>query len=396
MGTRRHERKTGRRARALALASTLALVVAGCGGGSPGRKASPPATTTTSTATTSTTPAPSTTAPRKSRRTSRKAKVARKRRQRHVQVRAAYHGPALCPLNGLPAPGGHAPRRAALAVKVENLPQARPQWGLDTADIVFEEPVEGGITRFIVVFDCYGAPRIEPVRSARLIDPGLLEPMGRILFAYSGAIQPVVDEIDAPTSLLEDVGGYKAPNAYWRDPNRYVPHNLVSSTAALYSAAAALHYPQKPPTPIFSYGPPGQGATPAAGVAIHFPIDTVTWQWDRQAGVYYRSYSDTGPATLGDGKQISASNVVVMLMHEYVTKYSEDPLGAHENGLILRGSDPVWVLRDGLVLYGHWERGRLDQPYVFIQAKTHQVIHLTPGNTWVELVPDGTDVAVQP
>ncbi|HET9061003.1 MAG TPA: DUF3048 domain-containing protein [Acidimicrobiales bacterium] len=288
------------------------------------------------------------------------------------------------------------PRHAALAVKVENLPEARPQWGLDKADIVFEEPVEGGITRFIAVFDCYGSARIEPVRSARLVDPGLLEPMGRILFAYSGAIQPVVAEVDARGSLLEDVGGYKAPNAFWRDPDRYVPHNLVTSTSALYSAAAALHYAEKPPRAIFSYGPPGPGATPAAGVDIHYPIDTVTWQWDRRAGVYFRSYSDTGPATLGNGPQISASNVVVMLMHEYITRYAEDPLGAHENGLILRGSDPVWVLRDGAVLYGHWERPKLDQPYVYVQAKTHRTIHLTPGNTWVELVPEGTDVAVRP
>lgn len=279
---------------------------------------------------------------------------------------------------------------------MDNLPAARPQWGLDKADIVYEEPVEGGITRFIAVFQCHGADRIEPVRSARLIDPGLLEPLGHILFAYSGAIQPVVDKVDAPGSLLEDVGGYKAPEAYWRDPYRSIPHNLVSSTAALYKAATALHYPEKPPPAIFSYGPPGPGATPAAGVAIHFPIDTVTWRWDRRAGVYYRSYSDTGPATLGDGQQISASNVVVMLMHEYVTKYSEDALGAHENGLILRGSDPVWVLRDGAVLYGRWYRSRLDRPYVFRQAKTHRLVHLTPGNTWVELVPEGTDVAVRP
>ena len=107
-----------------------------------------------------------------------------------------------------------------MAVKVENLPEARPQWGLDTADIVFEEPVEGGITRFIAVFQCRTAARIEPVRSGRLVDPQILEPLGRMLFAYSGAIQPAIDEIDSRTSLLNDVGADKVGSAYWRDPTR--------------------------------------------------------------------------------------------------------------------------------------------------------------------------------
>ena len=105
-----------------------------------------------------------------------------------------------------------------MAVKVENLPDARPQFGLDKADIVFEEPVEGGITRFIAVFQCHTAARIEPVRSARLVDAQILEPLGRILFAYSGAIQPVINEVDSRRSLLDDVGGYLAPNAVLAGP----------------------------------------------------------------------------------------------------------------------------------------------------------------------------------
>ena len=91
----------------------------------------------------------------------------------HDQGRATL---PVCPLTGLPPRDGHVPQRAALAVKVENLPEARPQWGLDHADIVFEEPVEGGITRFIAVYQCHVAPRIEPVRSGRLVDIAILEP----------------------------------------------------------------------------------------------------------------------------------------------------------------------------------------------------------------------------
>ena len=383
-------------------AGVLALVASACGGAAQHPQAGPPPTATTTVAPKTTTTA-SHGPPTNSKRARHNQRGRQNQHGRHKQRgrriaahRVAYHGPPLCPLNGLPAPHGRVPHRAALAVKVENLPQARPQWGLDEADIVFEEPVEGGITRFIAVFQCHQAPRIEPVRSARIIDPAILEPLGHILFAYSGAIQPVVARVDAPGSLLEDVSAYKAPQAYWTDPTRYAPHNFESSTAALWAAARALHYRQTPPTPIFSYGHAVQGGTPAASVSIHFPLDVTTWTWDRRTGVYNRSYSDTGPGLLGDGRQITASNVVVMLMHEYVTQYSEDPLGAHEYGLIMRGSGPAWVFRDGAVFYGHWERPKLDHPYVFIEKKNGAVIRLTPGNTWEELVPQGLDVAVQP
>jgi hypothetical protein len=203
----------------------------------------------------------------------RKGAVHAKRGAHKARHKAALvaKGPALCPLTGTLAPGGKVPRRAAVAVKVENLPQARPQWGLDKADIVFEEPVEGGITRFIAVYQCQAAARIEPVRSGRLVDPQILEPLGRILFGYSGAIQPAINEIDSKTSLLEDVGADKFGNAYWRDPDRYAPHNLVTSTAALYAAAGSVGYKQKPPTAIFSYGRPAPGGTPAAVINIDDP-----------------------------------------------------------------------------------------------------------------------------
>jgi hypothetical protein len=376
-------RRGGRRAATAVVASTLMLWAGGCGGSArPGASKAPPTTA----------PPVAPTAPRPKR-------VARQHRHRkgsgHHRSRLVAQGPPLCPLTGLPAPGGHVPRRAALAVKVENLPAARPQWGLDKADIVFEEPVEGGITRFIVVFQCHGTARVEPVRSGRLVDPQILEPLGRMLFAYAGAIQPVVDVVDSSRSLLDDVGVVKAPSAYSLDPDRYAPHNLETSTAALYSAARAFHYPEKPPTAIFSYGRPVKGGTPAAAVSISYPISTTTWTWHRDTGLWYRSYSDTGPALLGGGGQMTASNVIVMLVHEYPTQYVEDALGSHENELTLKGSGPAWVFRDGAVFFGRWERPLLDHPTVFVE-KNGTRVKLTPGNTWEELVPDGLHVAVKP
>jgi hypothetical protein len=312
---------------------------------------------------------------------------------------------AVCPLTGAPPRSGKVPHRAAVAVKVENLDQARPQWGLDQADIVFEEPVEGGITRFVAVFQCQDASRIEPVRSGRLVDAQILEPLGKVLFAYAGAIQPVVQKVDSPGSLLEDVGVETSGQAYWRDPDRLAPHNLATSTALLYQAAAAKGYPETPPNPIFSYGPLPRGAKPVTAVHIGYPLDVTTWTWSPGERKWLRSYAcppglsaeciptDNGPAVLGNDEQISATNVVVMHVHMYPTAYVEDDTGAHENELVLTGSGPAWVFRDGEELAGTWERPDLAAPATFTEADGARIT-LSPGRTWEELVPEGDGVAV--
>ncbi len=360
-------RSRGRLARAAAGMVVAGTLIGACGSG-PARRASAPSTTTPpSTAAPAT--APATTAP-------------------------AAPTAAVCPLTHLPAPHGKVPQRPALAIKVENLPQARPQYGLASADVVYEEPVEGGITRFIVIYQCHDASRVEPVRSGRLIDPEIVSQYGaHPLFGYAGGIQPAVNAIDS--SPLVDVGVYRAVNAYWRDPNRYAPHNLITSTAELYAYAAGIHVAETPPPPTFTFGPMGAGWSPAASVHIGYTYSDLTWTWRPSAGVYYRSYSDTGPATLGDGGQITASNVIVMHVVMYPSQYVEDPTGIHENLLTLTGSGPAQVIRNGAVINGTWRRPTLSATTTYVDAAGHP-IPLTPGPTWVELVPTTVAVNVTP
>lgn len=298
----------------------------------------------------------------------------------------AHHAP-VCPLTGVEPPSGKVPQRPAVAIKVENLPAARPQWGLDKADIVFEEPVEGGITRFIAVYQCQEASRIEPVRSGRFVDQQILQPLGKTLFAYSGAIQPVIDAIDSPGSLLEDVGAVRASGAYQRDPTRLEPHNLITSTEALYSAGATFGYPSTTPPPYFAYGPPPLGGTPASAIHLWFSgLDETTWTWGVRSQRWFRSYSDTGPAIQGDNVQVSAANIVILRVNEYPTPYVEDETGAHEDELTLSGTGQAYVFRNGFELKGMWQRPSLAQPATLVEANGTKMT-LTPGNTWEELLP---------
>ena len=79
---------------------------------------------------------------------------------------------------------------------------------MDKADIVFEEPVEGGITRYAAVFQCQNAPLVGPVRSARNIDIGILGQFGTPLLVHVGGINPVLANIDASPLVNIDLGNY--------------------------------------------------------------------------------------------------------------------------------------------------------------------------------------------
>ena len=124
----------------IALAAVSSVALAACGGGNgqaAGKHKSKPAPTTTTTA-----PVPT------------------------------------APFTGLPDPNGVSQTRPSLAVKIENTPEARPQSGLDVADVVYEEVVDGGITRFWAIFNSAAPVNVGPVRSVRAMDPLVVSPLG--------------------------------------------------------------------------------------------------------------------------------------------------------------------------------------------------------------------------
>jgi len=155
-----------------------------------------------------------------------------------ADVTTTTHAP-VAPLMGLPLTDPARLARPALVVKIENAPASRPQSGLDGADVVYEEIVEGGITRFLAVFHSTDAGVVGPVRSLRPSDPDIISPFGG-LFAYSGGIPNFIDVLrrtpgvtDVGVDLLDE--GPDKP--YSRRSGRSAPNNLYTSTAKLYAIA---------------------------------------------------------------------------------------------------------------------------------------------------------------
>jgi hypothetical protein len=297
--------------------------------------------------------------------------------------------PPKCPLTGEDAPGGVIPDRPVAAVKVENTDDARPQAGLERADIVYEELVEGGITRFIAMYHCDDAPHVGPVRSARTTDPDVLLQYGRPILAYSGGTSRV-QKLVARSGVFdfnEDTGG----EAFERDAGRAEPHNLFVNTTKLRNVAGKKADRQDAPEPPFTYGEWEGKSKKATGLTMTFSmLNTVGWEWSRREDAWLRIDNGT-PNVLENGDRLSTQNIIVQFV-----KVSEgdiqDVTGSPSPEVTLTGGGKAYLFRDGRVIAAKWERDSLEDVTTF-EAKDGEPMALDPGQTWVELYPAKGDFA---
>jgi hypothetical protein len=287
------------------------------------------------------------------------------------------------PLSGLPVEDESAANRPALAVKIDNHPSARPQSGLDLADIVFEARVEG-ITRFLAVFHTNAPDAIGPVRSSRTSDFDLLRGLDTPLYASSGGNDYVANAL---RSL--DIYSVTAMSRteYYRNGSRPAPHNLYTNAGDLFALAPV---DATPPSPWFDYRVPS--ATPnATGRALREAVTItyrggplVTHTWDDALSGWLRT-QDGQPHTNADGEQLAPENVVIM-----VSDYVTSPADAISPELVSVGSGQLFVLTNGLVIEGTWSRESATDKPVLVDSAGN-AITLTPGSTWV-LFPESGDV----
>ena len=269
--------------------------------------------------------------------------------------------------------------RPALAVKIDNVTRAHPQSGLNAADVVYEEIVEGGVTRLVAVFQSTSAAVVGPVRSARTSDPPLLTGFDHPLLAYSGANRGTKNELAASTMV--DVGQDAVADEYWRNKSRRPPHNLYTSTDGLWA-----HHPGRtavPPAP-FVYRYPGQAmhpaASPATGVSIDFGLTEVGYDWN---GTGWARTHGSKPHVDDKGARVAPANVVVHFVSYGWSKADSRSPEAHTTG-----SGEAWVFTDGQVIVGEWNRPDAALPATF--SVDGEEIRLSPGNTWVALARKGT------
>ena len=333
----------------VALLTSLALLGAACSGG--GGEDEPERTTTTEEATTTTAP------------------------------------PPVAPLTGQPVGDPAVLGRGAIVVKVDNVePKARPQAGLRQADVVYEERVEGSVTRLLAVFHSEEAAPVGPVRSARTSDIGIFSALGRPYFAWSGANPTFAQRIRAANVV--DVGYDAAPGQYQRDRGRPAPSNLMlRSTAELRGLPAEG---QTPPPALFTYRAEGQqpAVEPVGAVRVTYGNQAgsapVEYRWDGQG--WARSQNGS-PHLDAAGAQVAPANVVIQFV-QYAGSDVRDQFDTPIPEAQLVGEGDVWVLTAGGLIAGRWHKPALEAVTTYTDA-AGQPIALTPGKTWVALPAPG-------
>ncbi|HLJ99797.1 MAG TPA: DUF3048 domain-containing protein, partial [Streptosporangiaceae bacterium] len=266
-----------------------------------------------------------------------------------------------------------------LAVKIDNIAQARPPTGLTSADIVYLLPVEGGLSRILAVFSSHVPPVIGPVRSAREDDLELLAQFGRPAFAFSGAqpqLLPVVEHASIVDLYAGRVGGY------YRSGDRVAPHNLYARTRQLLAeahGASAAH------DIGFRFGPAPVGGRATGSFSVSYPAAAFTFRWSAQAGRWL-IFMDGSAAEAKEGGQLSASTVVIQYTTVRTSRFLE--AGSRPPYAESAGSGKAVILRDGKAYQALWSRPDRGGGTVFTTGSGQQMT-FARGQVWIVLASAG-------
>ncbi|MEZ5247396.1 MAG: DUF3048 domain-containing protein [Acidimicrobiales bacterium] len=269
------------------------------------------------------------------------------------------------------------PTRPALAVKIDNVSAARPQAGINQADIVFVEEVEGGLTRLAAVFHSQGADVVGPVRSMRTGDFDLLAQFNGPLFANSGGNRGARGAL--ANSTLVDVGVNAQSGSYYRESSRQAPHNLFTNAFNLWVVGRDLEGAGTP-SPIFQFRPAGQElpseARPIAGATINYGNSSVDYSWN---GTGWERSQDGQPTVDADGVRVAPTTVVVQFV-DYVASSAD----AASPEAVTVGDGQAWVLTAGQLVPTTWTRQSLADQTDFTLSSGSEAAIL-PGKIWIEL-----------
>lgn len=295
---------------------------------------------------------------------------------------------ATSPVNGLPVDDPETLDRRVLAVKIDNHPNARPQSGINNADMVVEVLVEG-VTRFISVWQQSDSDYLGPMRSGRPTDAQILAAFNEPTFSISGAQAWVQSLIRSKDIFLT---GEVRP-ATFRVGWRSAPHNLYVDTNLLREYADSRgHSDEGLPGPIWEFGELPLSATEAASVRFDFSGNSVVWDWDESQGLWLRSASGSESNYRDEDGTVERLGFPVMVALNVEQYRASPPSGTSGSSLPSSrsiGSGTAYVFADGKVVEGTWER-EAETDWFTITDESGNIIPVPPGQIWLSLIPGTT------
>lgn len=269
----------------------------------------------------------------------------------------------------------------AVIVMIDNYYQARPQVGIDKADLVYEILAESGITRFMALFYSESADKIGPVRSARYYFAQLARGYDSPLAHAGGSTEALELIQELKVKDLDEI--YNSGGYFWRDSKRKMPHNLYTSTSQLLKGAKAKGYSLVVP-PVYPTGSIQQGI--AHGDDLFLDYTTGTYKYNvrwRYNGQYYERDINDEPHKTEDGKALKADNIIVM------TAATKDVI---KNKILLSeidliGKGDIRYFQDGKMGKGTWSKGSAQSELKFMD-ENGDLVKLKSGKTWVQVIGD--------
>jgi hypothetical protein len=275
-----------------------------------------------------------------------------------------------------------------LVVKLDNTEMANPHSGMKQADVVYVEEVEGGLTRYAVVYSTQVPTSIGPIRSARISDIELLAQYGKVAFAYSGSqtkLRPVIARAN-----LYDVSGDRGGYGYWRQPGRPAPYNFFGNGQQLLSRAPGAAVAHDVGF-RFSTDVPA-GGRPVSRVVAHYPSTQMAFTWD-PAQKRWLAALDGRAARATEGGVLGGTTVIIQYVSVTPSGYGDKYGGITPLSRTV-GSGPALVLRDGRAYNVTWRRPTASSGTHFLLAGKD--FPLAPGQIWVLLVKNTRPATVTP
>ena len=270
-----------------------------------------------------------------------------------------------------------------LVVKIDDTNAAHPQIGVEDADLVYVEQVEGGLTRLAAIYTSKLPPLIGPIRSARISDIELLAQFGRVGFAYSGAqskMRPVIAEAN-----LENLSAERnPPSIYGKDPNRIGPVDMILKPDLLLERANANPKIriETATASVFAFGDAPKGETNTAIAKIKWPSAKYELRWD-SANEKWLIYFNEKPNMAANGEHLYADTAIIQIVSITPSIYG-DKFGEITPFSKTTGSGKAVMLRDGFSYQISWQRN-LETDVTTWKSEDGDVANFKPGRTWIFL-----------
>lgn len=269
-----------------------------------------------------------------------------------------------------------------LVVKIDDTRPAHPQIGLEFADVVYIEQVEGGLTRLAAVFSSTIPTRIGPVRSARISDIELLEQYGKVIFAYSGAqskMRPVI-----AAANLHDLGAERnSPTIYTTDPLRIQPYAMVLRADLIMQQASDKELDVAISKNMgWSFGDAPAGGVATSDVRVTWPASSYDAHWSAKEKRWLLDFGGV-PNVADSGERLGPETFVIQMVSITDSIYSDKVGGVTPLSKSI-GSGKGYILRDGKSFEGRWDRPSLTDGTTW-RTPTGEEITFAPGQIWVAL-----------